>query len=87
MPLNFFACFCNISFVFMHFCAFVRLCVALALWHALAPCMVHGIGMHVMHHIIISMFIIMLIMFIIDHVDHHDVHRSLFVDQSLNVDC
>jgi hypothetical protein len=48
----------------------VCLCVCalhVALWHALAPCMVHGIGMHVMHHIIIVMFIIMLIMFIVDH--------------------
>ena len=36
----------------------------LPLYHALAPCMVHGIGMHVMHHIII-MFIIMFI--IVDH--------------------
>lgn len=53
-PLNVFACFCNISFVFMHFYAFVRLCVVLPLRHALAPCMVHGIGMHVMHHIIIT---------------------------------
>lgn len=51
--IAFFACFCNISFVFMHFYAFMRLCVVLPLWHALAPCMVHGIGMHVMHHIII----------------------------------
>ena len=54
MPLNIFAFFCNISFVFMHFYAFVRLCVVLPLWHALAPCVVHGIGMHVMHHIIIT---------------------------------
>ena len=66
MPLNIFACFCNISFVFMHFYAFVHSCVVLPLWHALAPCMVHGIGMHVMHHIIIVMFIIMFII-----IDHH----------------
>jgi hypothetical protein len=48
----------------------MHLCVCalrVALWHALAPCVVHGIGMHVMHHIIIVMFIIMLIMLIIDH--------------------
>lgn len=68
VPLNVFACFCNISFVFMHFCAFMCSCVVLPLWHALAPCMVHGIGMHVMHHVIIVviivMFIIMLIMFV-----------------------
>ena len=70
----------------MHFYVFVRLCVVLPLWHALAPCMVHGIGMHVMHHIIV-MFIIMFIVFIIMMIiDHHHVHRSLFVDQSLNVD-
>lgn len=81
MLLNVFACFCNISFVFMHFCAFVR-CV-LPLWHALAPCMVHGIGMHVMHHIIvviIIMFIIIMfviIMFVII-VDHHV--RSSLID-------
>lgn len=80
MLLNIFAFFCNISFVF---CIFMQLCImryALPLYHALAPCMVHGIGMHVIHvihHMIIVMFIIMFIMFIID---HHHVHRSLFVD-------
>ena len=52
-PLNVFAYFCNISFVFMHFYAFVRLCAVLPLRHALAPCMVHGIGMHVMRCIIV----------------------------------
>lgn len=85
MPLNVFACFCNISFVFMHF---VRLCVcALPLWHALAPCMVHGIGMHVMHHIIVVMFVIMFMMFIMMMIiDRHDIHRSLFVVQSLIID-
>lgn len=77
MLLNVFACFCNISFVFLHVYAFMRLCVALPLRHALAPCMVHGIGVHVMHHIIV-MFIIMLIMFIVVHHHvHHHVHRSL----------
>ena len=70
----------------MLFCAFVRLCVVLPLWHALALCVVHGIGMHVMHHIVI-MFIIMFIMFIMMMIiDHHHVHHSLFVDQSLNDD-
>lgn len=43
VPLDFFACFCNISFVFMHFYAFVRLCVVCCLctmrWHH-AWCMV-----------------------------------------------
>ena len=70
-------------------CFFMRLCVCalrVALWHALAPCMVHGIGAHVMHvmyHMIIMMFIIMLIMFIIDHLH---VHHSMFIVQSLNDD-
>lgn len=65
-------------------CAFVR-CV-LPLYHALhhAWCVVHGIGMHVMHHIIVVVIIIMFIMFIID---HHHVRCSLFIDQSLNIDC
>jgi len=41
--------------------------------------MVHGIGMHVMHHIIIVMFIIMFMMFIIMMmIDRHRVHHSLF---------
>nr|DAN02272.1 MAG TPA: hypothetical protein [Caudoviricetes sp.] len=47
----------------------MRLCVCalcVAFVACVAPCMVHGVGMHVMHHIII-MFIIMFIMFIIDH--------------------
>lgn len=51
----------NILHVFVTFllflCIFMHLCVyalRVALWHALAPCMVHGIGMHVMHHIIIT---------------------------------
>gem|GEM_PF-6082679 len=60
----------------------MRLCVVrcvLPLHHALAPCMVHGIGMHVMHHIIIVMFIIMFMMFIIMMmIDRHRVHHSLF---------
>ena len=55
----------------------------LPLRHALAPCMVHGIGMHVMHHIIIVVIIIMLIMLIVDHHVHHHVHCSLFIDQSM----
>lgn len=64
VPLNIFACFCNISFVF---CVFMHLCVyalRVAFVPCVAPCMVHGIGMHVMHHIIIIMFIMMFIMFI-----------------------
>ena len=52
--LHIFACFCNISFVFMHFYAFMHSCVALPLRHALAPCVVRGVGMHVMHRIIIT---------------------------------
>lgn len=45
--------------------------------------MVHGIGMHVMHHIIMcSSSCSSLIMLIND--DHHDVHRSLFNQQSMN---
>ena len=62
--LHVFACFCNISFVF---CIFMHLCVCalcVAFVPCVAPCMVHGIGMHVMHHIIIDVFIIM---FIVDH--------------------
>nr|DAK21396.1 MAG TPA: hypothetical protein [Caudoviricetes sp.] len=58
----------------------------LPLRHALAPCMVCGIGMHVMHHIIVVVFIMMFIMLIMFIVDYHDVHCSLFVDQSLNDD-
>nr|DAV47428.1 MAG TPA: Kti11, Kti13 transfer, tRNA modification, Complex [Caudoviricetes sp.] len=81
--------FLHVFVTFLLFlCIFMRLCVCalrVALWHALAPCMVHGIGMHVMHHIIMcssscsscSSLII---------IDHHHVHRSLFVDQSLNDD-
>ena len=61
----------------------------LPLWHALAPCMVHGIGMHVMHvmHVMHHMIIIMFIMFIVIMiVDHHHV-RSLLIDyQSINDD-
>ena len=82
--------FLHVFVTFLLFlCIFMRLCVCalrVALWHALAPCMVHGIGMHVMHHTVI-MFIIMFIMFIIMMiVDHLHVHHSLFIDQSLNVD-
>lgn len=65
--LHIFACFCNISFVFMHFYAFMHCALCVAFVPCVAPCMVHGIGMHVMHHIIIDVFIIMFIMFIIDH--------------------
>lgn len=87
MPLNIFACFCNISFVF---CVFMHLCVRalrVALWHALAPCMVHGISMHVVYHIIVVNMMMFIIMFIMMIIDHHHVHHSLFVDQSLNDDC
>lgn len=68
----------------MHLCV-CALCVAFV--PCVAPCMVHGIGMHVMHHIIImcssscsscSSLII---------IDHHHVHHSLFIDHSLNIDC
>ena len=74
--------FLHVFVTFLLFlCIFVRLCVVLPLWHALAPCMVHGIGMHVMHHIIISMFILMFMMFMIMMIiDHRDVRRSLFID-------
>lgn len=79
--------FLHVFVTFLLFlCIFVRLCVVLPLRHALAPCMAHGIGMHVMHHIVIVVFIIMLIMFIMMMIDRHDVHRSLFVDHSLNTD-
>jgi hypothetical protein len=88
VPLNIFACFCNISFVFMHFYAFVRSCVAVAFvacvgtvrgaWYWYACHASHH------HHVFIIMFIMFIIMMIID---HHDVHRLLFVDQSLNDDC
>lgn len=63
--------FLHVFVTFLLFlCIFVRLCVCalrVALWHALAPCVVHGIGMHVMHHIII---VVIIIMFIVDHVHH-----------------
>nr|DAQ51864.1 MAG TPA: Kti11, Kti13 transfer, tRNA modification, Complex [Caudoviricetes sp.] len=74
--------FSHVFVTFLLFlCIFMCLCVCalcLPLWHALAPCMVHGIGMHVMHHMIImcssscsscSSLII---------VDHHHIHHSLF---------
>ena len=82
--LNVFACFCNISFVFMHFCAFVR-CVAFVVCVGT----VHGAwywrACHASHHHhMFIMFIMFIIMFI---VDHHHVHCSLFVVQSLNIDC
>ena len=65
--LHVFACFCNISFVFVYFYAFVRLCVACCLvvcvgtmrgawyWYAC----------HASHHH--HMFVVMLIVFIVDH--------------------
>ena len=57
----------------MHLCVYA---LRVALWHALAPCMAHGIGMHVMHHIIVVIIMfIMFIMFMI--VDHHHVRSSL----------
>ena len=49
--------------------------------------MVHGIGMHVMHHIIVIVFIIMFIMIMIMIIDHHHVRSFVVVDQSLFVDC
>lgn len=88
VPLNFFACFCNISFVFMHFCAFVRLCVACCLVACVGT--MHGAwywyachASHHRHHMIIIMFIIIMFVMMID---HHHVHHSLFIDQSLNDD-
>ena len=64
--------------MFMHLCVYA---LRVALWHALAPCMVHGIGVHVMHHIIVVVIIIMLIMFImIMIVDRHHV-RSSFINR------
>nr|DAR67712.1 MAG TPA: hypothetical protein [Caudoviricetes sp.] len=62
--LRFFACFCNILLFFALFCMFMHCALCVAFVACVAPCMVHGIGMHVMHHIIIDVFIIM---FIIDH--------------------
>lgn len=85
--LHIFAYFCNISLFFALFCMFMHCVLCVAFVPCVAPCMVHGIGMHVMHHIIImcssscsscSSLII---------IDHHHVHRSLFIDQSLNIDC
>lgn len=68
VPLNIFACFCNISFVFMHFCAFVRLCVACCLVACVGT--MHGAwywyACHASHH-----HHMIIIMFIVDHVDHH----------------
>lgn len=86
--LNFFACFCNISFVFMHFYAFMRLCVACCLVACVGT--VHGAwywyACHACHHrhMIIMMFIVFIMMMIND---HHHVHHSLFIVQSLNDDC
>lgn len=65
--LHIFACFCNISFVFMYFYAFVRLCVVCCL--CTMRCTMHGAwywyACHASHHH--HVFIIMFIMFIIDH--------------------
>lgn len=62
--LHVFVTFLLFLCIFMHLCV-CALCVAFVA--CVAPCMVHGIGMHVMHHIIIDVFIIMFIMFIVDH--------------------
>ena len=64
MFLHVFVTFLLFLCIFMHLCV-CALCVAFV--PCVAPCMVHGIGMHVMHHIIIDVFIIMFIMFIVDH--------------------
>jgi len=62
--IAFFACFCNISFVFMHFYAFVRLCVVCCL--CTMRCTMHGAwywhACHASHH-----HHVFIIMFIIDH--------------------
>lgn len=72
---------------FALFCMFMHCVLRVAFVPCVAPCMVHGIGMHVMHHIIImcssscsscSLLII---------IDHHHVRCSLINDQSLNIDC
>ena len=84
MFLHVFVTFLLFLCIFMHLCV-CALCVAFV--PCVAPCMVHGIGMHVMHHIIImcssscsscSSLII---------IDHHHVRCSLIIDQSLNIDC
>lgn len=75
--LHIFAYFCNISFVFIHFYAFVRLCVVCCL--CTMRCTMRGAwywyACHASHHhhMIIMFIIIMMIMI----VDHHRVHRSL----------
>ena len=79
--LHIFAYFCNISFVFYIVSYVYALWLCVAFMACVAPCMVHGIGMHVMHHIIIDVFIIMFIMFIMFIVDHHHVRCSLINDQ------
>jgi len=81
MPLNIFACFCNISFVFMHFCVFV--CCALRVAFVACVGTMHSAwywyACHASHHRhMIIMLFIMLIMLII--VDHHHVLHSLFID-------
>lgn len=70
MPLNIFAFF--VTFL-LFLCIFMHLCVhalRVAFVPCVAPCMVHGIGMHVMH-VMHHMIIIVLII-----VDHHDDQRS-----------
>ena len=73
MFLHVFVTFLLFFNIFMHLCVCV---LRVAFVPCVAPCMVHGIGMHVMHHIIIvcssscsscsSLIIIMfIIMFII----------------------
>jgi Kef-type K+ transport system membrane component KefB len=82
--LHVFACFCNISFVFMHFYAFMRLCVVLAFVACVGT--MHGAwywyACHASHHH--HMFVIMFIMFIMFImmmiIDHHHVHCSLIID-------
>lgn len=71
-PLNVFAFF--VTFL-LFLCIFVHLCycaLRVALWHALAPCMVHGIGMHVMHVIIVVIIIMFIVFVMIMIIDHHD---------------
>ena len=82
--LHIFVTFLLFLYIFMRLCVYA---LRVAFVACVAPCVVHGIGMHVMHHMIImcssscsSCSSLMI-------VDHHDVYRSLFVDQSLNDDC
>lgn len=52
--IAFFAYFCNISFVFYIVLYVYALWLCVAFVACVAPCTTHGIGMHVMHHIIIT---------------------------------